>query len=224
MSVVEIAFTKLFPDFKKPDFFLEYGGIHGFNARAILSGSRLKIRMGKKWKGVSQDIKVGCIQEILVKIYKKNVEKTLEMELYNNFIRSLADQVPASKIHPVLEESFDRVNKKFFEGSLEKTNLKLSNGVSLLGSYSYQSNTIKISRILLEHPDLLDYVMFHEMLHKKHKFYSTCSGKNIHHSSVFRSDEKSFPDVQILEKKLSSLVSSKKVKLKKKSFLERIFS
>lgn len=211
MNVVEIAFTRLFPNKKLPVISLEYGSLHGFNAHGSLSFFKLKIQMSKKWKNISQDIQIGCVQELLLKLYKnKKVKQSLEIELYNNFIRSLSDNIPATRTQPVLASSFEKLNNKFFDNQLDKANLKFGKGISLLGTYSYQSNTITISRMLLEHPELLDYVMFHEMLHKKHKFYSTKTGRNMHHSTKFRKDEKNYPNSAILEKKLQILIEKKR--------------
>ncbi len=225
MNIGESSFKRLFPDRKLPNIFLEYGRLHGFNAHVSLSFSRLKIHMSKKWKNVSDDIQIGCIQELLLKLFKiKNKKQTMEIQLYNNFIRSLSDLMPQTKTHPVLEDSFNRINNKFFNNLLEIPNLKIGKGVNLLGTYCYQTNTITISSMLLNEPELLDYVMFHEMLHKKHKFYSTKTGRSMHHSTKFRKDEKSYPNAKLLEKKLQSLINSKRRdNRKRKSFFYNLF-
>ncbi|RLE47267.1 hypothetical protein DRJ25_02790 [Candidatus Woesearchaeota archaeon] len=225
MNVAELAFVRLFPERKVPKISVEYGKLHGFNARVFLSFSRLKVQLSRRWKDVSVDIQVGCIQGLLLKVYKiKNKRLTLEMELYNNFIRSLADHVPQTRSHPALEAAFYRVNNKFFSDELDPPNLKIGKGVNLLGSYCYQTNTITISRILLDYPDLLDYVMFHEMLHKKLKFYSTKSGRSMHHSRTFRKFEKSYPNAKVLERRLQSLINQTKINSRKsKGFFSRVF-
>jgi hypothetical protein len=48
---------------------------------------------------------------------------------------------------------------------------------------------------------LLDYVMYHEMLHKKHKFY-TKNGKSFHHTSDFSKDERKFENYHEMEDKI----------------------
>lgn len=225
MNLAELAFIRLFPKRRMPKISLSYGRLHGFNAKIFLSFSRMRVQLSKKWKNVSEDIQIGCIQELLLKLYKvKKKKQTIEIELYNNFIRSLSDHLPQIRSHPVLEQSFKRVNKEFFDNKISPPNLKLGKGLSLLGSYCYQTNTITISSLLLEHPDLLDYVMYHEMLHKKHKFYSTKTGRNMHHSHKFRLDEKSYPNAAILEKKLQSLINSAKLRSKRnKGFFGKFF-
>ncbi len=224
-NIPELAFKRLFPNRKLPNIVLEYGRLHEFNANVSLSFVKLKIQMSRKWKDVSEDIQIGCIQELLLKIYKvKRINSTIEIDLYNNFIRSLSDHLPQTKTHPVLEESFNRINSKFFNKELETPNLKVGKGVNLLGTYCYQSNTITISSMLLEYLELLDYVMFHEMLHKKHKYYSTKTGRSMHHSTKFRKDEKSYPDAKLLEKKIQSLINNKRRDNRKsKGFFNKLF-
>jgi len=225
MNVAELAFTRLFPKRKLPKISLVYGKLHGFNAKISLCFSNMKVHLSKKWQEVSEDIQIGCIQELLLKLYKiKKFKQSVEIELYNNFIRSLSDHMPQTRSHPVLEASFKRINKEYFSNDLDPPNLKLGKGINLLGSYCYQTNTITISSMLLDHPDLLDYVMFHEMLHKKHKFYSTKTGRSMHHSTKFRKDEKSYPDSEILEKKLQELINSTRRENKRKQgFFNRFF-
>ena len=94
----------------------------------------------------------------------------------------------------------------FFGGLLEKPNLELSDGVNTLGHYNYGADTLCITKHLLQRPDLLDYVMYHEMLHKHHKF-STTNGRSRHHTKAFRDDERKFPNADELEKELSRFVT-----------------
>jgi hypothetical protein len=140
-------------------------------------------------------------------------------------------------VDPILEKSFDRVNEKYFGNYLEKTNLLWGeHSFSKLGHYHYASNTITISKVLADDEELLDYVMYHEMLHKKHKYY-TKNGRSHHHTAAFRREERSFenPDVEdkllkYLRKKKFSFRKAEKAGLKqierekkKKSLLDWFF-
>ena len=78
-----------------------------------------------------------------------------------------------------------------------------------LGSYDYGTDTVTISTILKDDLELLDYVMHHEMLHKKHKFKSKY-GRTHAHTKAFRDDEKKFPNQPILERRLERLARRKK--------------
>jgi predicted SprT family Zn-dependent metalloprotease len=70
---------------------------------------------------------------------------------------------------------------------------------------------------------ILDYVMYHEMLHKKFKFNN--SGiKTRHHTKEFKKEESKFENSKIIEKELKILVATNHKKnifnlLKTKMFL-----
>lgn len=191
---------------------LSYSGkFKAFNASVTKNCKKLTFNLSKHWQNVNDEIKIGLIQELLIKVLKLKKRKTMNIDLYYNFLRNAHIIIPKTKTHPVLQESFDRMNIKFFDGFLEKTNLNLSNSLKTLGSYDYGSDTITITKHLLENKKLLDYVMYHEMLHKYHKF----SSKNcnmIHHSKQFKQDEQKFPNKEEVEKELQAFIKSKKAK------------
>ncbi|OYT32729.1 hypothetical protein DRJ22_01410 [Candidatus Woesearchaeota archaeon] len=211
MRFADEAFLELFPEKKLPFISVEYSGrFNSFNANVVKKNNSLFFKLSKNWRSVSSEIKKGLVQELLTKLFKVK-KRTLNMDLYDSFIKKLSDFSVPSRSHPVLEESFNRVNLACFSNSLSRPNLKLGRGVNRLGFYDYASDTISISRILLDYPDLLDYVMFHELLHKVHKFRVSGS-RHIHHSKEFRDAEKSYPNAALLEKKLGKLVSESKRK------------
>lgn len=210
MNLVETAYKELYPE--NPllkDCVLKYSGrFRGFNANVRMTSAELIVNMSRQWKTVSPDIQKGLIQELLVRVFK-NKKQTLHMDLYHHFIKSMSKVAPKTRTHPVLEESFERVNNAFFTGMIEKPNLKIGNGVNRLGTYEYATDTVSISKILLEHPELLDYVMYHELLHKKHQYKSN-SGRHTHHTHAFRKEEQKFPNADILEGELNKLVRKNK--------------
>jgi len=57
---------------------------------------------------------------------------------------------------------------------------------------------------------LLDYVMYHEMLHKKIKFDHTKNSKR-YHTTEFRNMEKKFSNSEKCEKELSIIASKRKL-------------
>lgn len=186
-----------------------------YRANVRLRADNIQFNLSKKWKTVSKEIQIGLIQELLLKILKNRLKtlktNTQNIELYNIFMRKIHIATPKIDIDPVLEESFDRVNEKYFYNLLEKTNLKWgSDSLSKLGSYEYGNDTIIISKILEDvDKEILDYIMYHEMLHKKHKFTKRGS-KNYHHTTEFRNKEKEFENSELIEKKLSSLLNKKR--------------
>lgn len=133
------------------------------------------------------------------------------MELYNIFLKKVHVAVPKTKKDSVLEASFLRVNERFFFGVIDIPNLEWGKGIGRLGSYDFGTDTVSISCVLREDLDLLDYVMYHELLHKKLKFESK-NGKTRSHTRLFREKEKLFPDHAILEKRLSRVCRKNKLK------------
>ena len=74
----------------------------------------------------------------------------------------------------------------------EQPNLKFNESVNKLGSYEYGSDMITISKYLKKSSqEALDYVMYHEMLHKKYKFNNKVI-KTTHHSKEFKKEESKF--------------------------------
>lgn len=182
-----------------------------YNARVSYNKTSFRFRLSSEWKDVSDDIKIGLIQSLLVKVFKEKSRQTTYIDLYNLFIKNVHMGVPKTEIDPILEKSFDKVNEQYFNGMLEKTNLVWGQmNFSKLGTYEYGSDTIMISKVLEKDESFLDYVMYHEMLHKKIKF-SHKGSKNIHHSTEFRQKEKAWHDKDV-EEKLKKFLRSQKTK------------
>ncbi len=214
MNVIEHAFTELFPEktFSYTPVLQYSGRFKGYNANIRLNKVTkvMTVSLSKQWRHVSKEIQTGLVQEMLCRLFKKKA-KTTNMDLYKHFLRSVHITVPKTKSHPVLEQSFFRVNESFFDGLIEQPNLVLGKGLRTLGHYDYGSDTVTISEHLFDDYELLDYVMYHELLHKKHKF--TSGGR--HHTKAFKEDEAKFPNAAVLEKRLGRTV-------KKKSWLKQL--
>lgn len=206
-DLIKEAFEQLYPG-KEIKYNLELRYSHHFkpyNANVRLYGNKMTFHFSKNWRKISREIQIGLVQELLVKILKDKSKKTMSMELYNLFMKNVHISVPKTKTDEILEKSFDRVNETYFNGMLDKPNLQWGNAsTSKLGSYEYGSDTITISTIFRNEIGLLDYVMHHEMLHKKFKFESK-NGRQVHHSSEFRRMEARFENSQLMEKEISRL-------------------
>jgi len=187
-----------------------------YNANVKYTKNNLEFSLSKQWKHISKDIVIGLIQTLLLKVFNGK-KQTINIDLYNSFIRNLHISIPKRKSDPILENSFNRVNKKYFYNLLEIPNLEWgSNSKRKLGSYDYHTDTISISTIFLDaEPELLDYLMYHEMLHKKLKFNSK-NNRSYHHTKKFKAKEKEFEGYNEMEKKIKNLIR----KSKHKEFLD----
>jgi hypothetical protein len=96
-----------------------------------------------------------------------------------------------------LHEVFQRVNDRYFNGELScpqlHWNQTLTNGK--LGHYHVLRDELMIS-VTLDHAEVpayvMGYVMYHELLHKKHGVRRK-NGRVIGHFKAFRDEEKRFP-------------------------------
>jgi predicted metal-dependent hydrolase len=216
MNIVERAFVKLYPDkdLSSCSFSLKYSGkFSAYNANVKYSKQKYEFNLSKKWKNISEEIRAGLIQHLMQKVFKTKI-KTLEQDLYDAFLKNVHIAVPKDKIDLQLKECFDRVNETYFLGIIEMPNLVFGQkSFRKLGSYEYGSDKITISSVFKNISEkeaaLLDYVMFHEMLHKVHK-YKTTNGRSLHHSRKFRFAEKQFQEAEEMEKALSVFLRKKK--------------
>jgi predicted SprT family Zn-dependent metalloprotease len=222
MKPVIEAFERL--GLKVPEYRVNVSGrFSAYNANVVKTWNYWEFNLSKKWKGVDDEIVIGLIQSLIVRFYKKKRE-SVNIDLYENFVKRIHLVTPKTLNDPLLEESYNRVNDEFFMGMVTRPNLKWGHySKRTLGTYDYKSDLITISSIFKKaDKGLLDYVMYHELLHKRHKFYSK-NGKSYHHTSKFRKDEKSFGDE--MEKRLNAFLKSlsgKKIVVKK-GFFERLF-
>ena len=211
----EEAFRRLYPERKHNfDFEIKYSrNFNDFNSNVRFSrfGNKIRFNLSRKWKDVDEEIQIGLLQSLMLKIFRekgqeKSEKHTINIDLYNSFIKNLHIGIVKDKSDPVLEESFDRVNKKYFFELVDKPNLMWgAESYRKLGSYDFHTDAISISRALMsKEQSVLDYVMYHEMLHKKEKFESR-NGRTHHHTYSFRKKEKQFDNVEEIERKLGQL-------------------
>ena len=193
------------------------GRFKGYNANGRRYGSRFVFNLSKNWRRVDKSIQIGLIQELMGRLlkWKFKTATTMNMELYHHFLRGVHISIPKTKVDPLLVECFVALNDQYFNGLLEVSNLCWGQkSYRKLGSYEFGTDTITISKALhpsvasnAKFPKLLEYVLYHEMLHKKHKFNSA-NGRSCSHTREFRDDEARFKDASLCENRLKHLQPS----------------
>lgn len=98
--------------------------------------------------------------------------------------------------HYDLDALFARLNRRYFENNLPKPALSWSRRRTkrILGHHDHIHEAIVISRSLdsAEIPEfLVEFVLYHEMLHIKHRS-RRINGRLIYHHAAFRADERRF--------------------------------
>jgi hypothetical protein len=130
---------------------------------------------------------------------------------YDQFVRAMpssAFEMPGARktrrvslavpgVYRSLEESFARVNHEYFQSQLEQPELCWSpvRARRILGSYQERSDRLIISQVF-DSPKVpifvLDYLMYHELLHKFLGIGRRNDGKRCMHGKDFRELEQKF--------------------------------
>jgi predicted metal-dependent hydrolase len=229
MNLIQESFQQLFPN-KTLNYqtLLKYNKKLGdFNGNIKLLDNFLQVNMNYKWKEIDQEIQIGLIQTLLLKMFAKRYrykEKTptFNINLYNNFVKKIPLLTPKTKTHPILENSFHRVNQQFFHELLDRPNLQWGTASKAkLACYNFHNDTITVSTIFKDAPDhVLDYLIYHELLHKKQKFQFK-NNRNYFHTKRFRQAEDLFPNKNQIDKEINKIIRQHKT-IKRYSFFTRI--
>lgn len=209
MNLLKESYRRLFPN---KDFLyqteMEYNRrLSDFNANIQLHKNKIILHLNLQWKDIDPEIKIGLIQHLILKIFKKKNKTTHNIELYNNFIKKIPILTKKTKSHPVLEQSFRRINQNFFYNQLEQPNLEWgTNSIRKLASYNFHNDTVTISTIFKETKEnILDYLMYHELLHKQQKFQHK-NGRSYYHTRKFRKAENLYPDKTQIDKEINQII------------------
>jgi predicted metal-dependent hydrolase len=147
------------------------------------------------------------IEYLLVKLFRKKV-KTPRMQLYHDFLMYVGRESEKNVEDARLMSSFQRVNAKYFNNEMELPSIKWgTESFRKLGHYHYASDTVMLSTVLIEEQKFLDYVMYHELLHKKHGV--TAGGRA--HTKAFKADEAKYEEAT--ERELQLFLRQQKRKL-----------
>ncbi len=102
-----------------------------------------------------------------------------------------------------LTEIFERINTKWFEGKIKQPRLgwSLTPSYIRLGFYDAERNLLVISRIFdskKTKPEVLDFLMYHEMLHIVFPT-ERINGRRRIHPPVFKEAERRFPEYEKIQ-------------------------
>ncbi|MEK6950268.1 MAG: hypothetical protein AABX13_00910 [Nanoarchaeota archaeon] len=217
MTLIRDSFHRLFPGQEFPyQTYLEYNRrLADFNANIRLQNNTIYLHLNLQWKDIDEEIKIGLIQSLLLKILKRKGH-TSNIELYSNFIKSIPILTFKTKSDPVLEDSFQRVSQQFsviFQGQLEKPNLQWGEvSFRKLAHYNFHNDTVTVSSTFQEASRaVLDYLMYHELLHKHYTFEQR-NGRSAYHTREFREAERLYPQQKEMEGEINRWVKKKRIK------------
>ncbi|MFT4309266.1 MAG: hypothetical protein ACMXYL_02150 [Candidatus Woesearchaeota archaeon] len=184
-----------------------------YNANARKVKNNITFSLSDKWKEVNPEIVIGLLQHLLLRIEKKKNANTVNIDLYNNFIRNLHLASTEKSIDPELSEVFDRINAKYFNSMLEKPSLVWEGEAKrTLATYNFHDDTIRISRVFKDAPqEIIDFLVYHEALHKFLKFKEK-GQRFMHHTKQFRRLESMFEGYNLIDSKISNYLRHRQKK------------
>jgi len=214
-SIFTAAHRELRPRTPIPVIKVEFFPFAGLNHTARLNEGRLTIRVSDIFTDAPTEVYHALALILLAKLYRKKID-TAHQNTYRSFILRTEIQERARSVrtqrcrvtaargsrgrHIDLEELFDSLNDRYFGGTLDKPRLSWSARKSrfVLGRYDATHHTIFVSG-LFDAPSVpvyvIEYVMFHEMLHVKHQSRVRDS-RIIVHTPEFKTEERNFPHYQ----------------------------
>ena len=217
------VFRELKPRTPVPVLRVEFRQFANADSFIRLESGRLEVRMTDLLAGAPAPVIEALAHILLGKLYRKPVQRTFQhrYRLYMNrkdvrrqahLVRQLRGRKfisgPKGEHHD-LEELFERLNARFFDGMLGRPQLGWSRGHSrsMLGHFDPSHNAIVISRIF-DRGDVpalaLEYVMFHEMLHLRFPVDHGGAKRRVH-TKDFREAEKQFPRLKEAKEMLKKL-------------------
>ncbi|MBI2573330.1 M48 family metallopeptidase [Candidatus Woesearchaeota archaeon] len=220
MNLIEESYHRLFPDKEfsyKTEF--EYNRrLSSFNSNIKLYNNTLSVAMNLQWKDIDDEIKIGLIQHLLLKVLKQKAT-TSNIHLYHHFTKNIPSFTPKEESHPVLAASFARMNQQFFSGAMEQPNLRWGSASRhRLAYYNLHDDSITVSTLFQTAPQqILDYLLYHEMLHKHFQFEHK-NGRSHAHTPAFRAAEAQYPNQKQVDVELNNFVRQASRQTKKSSF------
>lgn len=135
-----------------------------------------------------------------IKAYTKTSAYRQVTESLNQFAKAVYYEPDAAGNHYHLKESFQRVNWAYFQGKQTLPHLQWSKRTThrKLGHYNPIPDTIQLSKTLdtSKVPEYaLDYVMYHEMVHR-HLGIAEVNGRKSSHNTAFHKMEKEYAHLE----------------------------
>jgi hypothetical protein len=186
----------------------------GINNTIRLKDGVLRVKLSDLLADAPASVLEAVAGILLGKLLRKPIPPKCE-DVFRDYARSLpvrkaAEHVRRERGYKVvsgeqgewydLSPLFDRLNEAYFNGSLTRPMLTWSRARTrrILGHYDATHHAIVISRTLDARtvpPFVVEYVLYHEMLHVKHGVEHV-GGRRCVHTPAFQSDERDFVDYE----------------------------
>ena len=211
LEIFQESYQELRPASSIPELKIEFFAFANVNNTIRLRGGRLLVRLSDLLEGAPDAVLRAIAHILLAKMYRQPIDRG-QAARYRKYVASheivrkthLVRQMRGRKrLHSArghvydLDAIFEELNKRFFHGLMARPRMSWSQTKTrrILGHYDPAHNAIIISRIF-DHfavpAFVLEYVVYHEMLHLKHPVRLRGSRRCVH-SAEFQAEEKLFP-------------------------------
>jgi predicted metal-dependent hydrolase len=214
IEVFQDTYRELRPRSTVPEFRVEFFSFANINNTIRLREGRLLVRVSDLLEGAPEDVLRAIAHILLAKMYRRPIHRehaaryrryvsARHMSQRAHLLRQIRGRKRIShargKVYD-LEAVFEELNARFFHGLLARPQMTWSvdHARNRLGHYDPAHNAIVISRVFDDGRVprfVLDYIVYHEMLHLKHPVRLRGSRRCVH-SAEFQEEEKLFPDLQ----------------------------
>ena len=197
-----------------PEMHIRFFPFASINNTVRLRDGALYFRISDLLEAAPEDVLHAIAHILIAKIYRKEIDSG-HAARYRKYIGSRAVSEKAHLLRQMrgrkrlhgpsgnvyeLNDIFDDLNARFFFGLLARPEMSWSQTAArnMLGHYDPAHNAIVVSRVF-DHPRVpryvVEYIVYHEMLHLKHPVKLRGSRRCVHPKS-FQEEEKLFPRLE----------------------------
>jgi predicted metal-dependent hydrolase len=213
LELFQETHRELRPAVPLPELKIEFFAFANVNNTIRLRQGRLLVRLSDLLEGAPEAVLRAIAHILLAKMYRQPIDRghaaryrkylgSHEIVRKTHLVRQMRGrkQLLSAQGHFYdLDAIFEALNTRFFHGLMARPRMSWSKSKTrrILGHYDPAHNAIIISRVF-DHVAMpryvLEYIVYHEMLHLKHPVKLRGSRRCVH-SAEFQAEEKLFPRV-----------------------------
>ncbi len=211
LEIFQETLSELRPGADLPELKIEFFAFANINNTIRLRDGKLLVRLSDLLEGAPQTVLRAIAHILLAKMYRRPIDRG-HAARYRKYVGSHEIVRKAHLVRQIrgrkrlrsargyfydLDAVFEDLNARFFHGLMARPRMSWSQTKTrrILGHYDPAHNAIIISRVF-DHfavpRYVLEYIVYHEMLHLKHPVKLRGSRRCVH-SAEFQADERLFP-------------------------------
>ena len=211
LEIFQETYRELRPASPIPELKIEFFAFANINNTIRMRNGKLLVRLSDILEGAPETVLRAIAHILLAKMYRRPIDRG-QAARYRKYVGSHDIVRKAHLVRQIrgrkrlrsarghfydLDSVFEDLNTRFFHGLMARPRMSWSQTKTrrILGHYDPAHNAIIISRIF-DHPAVpsyvVEYIVYHEMLHLKHPV-RLCGSRRCVHSPEFQAEEKLFP-------------------------------